>query len=495
MGTTDYTAEKRTTCNNNNNKKNSNNNNKNNNNNNTNAMPETVVPMTLRDKFMEDPFFTSSLSMMEKPSMNLSSSSCYSSSNASMSGEKTKNNSLVSSWRPWMIPRQWMMPRLLDHSFPEMKDCHLLGQEEDETKLEISLNTVGYKPEELKVNVCQDEVRVEGRHEEKNEEGKMMVRRQFVRRYTLPQEADRASIVSNLSQDGVMVITVPKLEKATETIKVEHVETVGDINNKVQQKEEERKRSRGEKRMDDFPGAGEMQARRRSLSKVGRSRVSSVERKNVEEQNKNDDTKEQLEIKESKKQIQDLHVPMTLRNTFFEDPFFKNTLANIENTREEFFKNARQSFEESIKHMQSRMMHATNQEGSELKSESNSQTPKMFNGDFDSLFDHKDIGVIQKVDDETKLEVHLDTGVYKPDELKVEAGKGVITVVGKHEEKDEAGQVRVSRQFCREFMIPQGCREEEVVSSLSKDGVLVVTAPTHKDRIQDGRRSVDIARS
>merc|ERR1712080_99956 len=104
-------------------------------------------------------------------------------------------------------------------------------------------------------------------------------------------------------------------------------------------------------------------------------------------------------------------------------------------------------------------------------------------------------GVIQKGDDETKLEVHLDTAGYKPDELKVEAGKGVITVVGKHEEKDEAGQVRLSRQFCREFMIPQGCREEEVVSSLSKDGVLVVTAPTHKERLQDGRRSVDIARS
>merc|ERR1711955_132625 len=125
-----------------------------------------------------------------------------------------------------MIPRQWMMPPPLDHSFPELKDCHLLGQE-DETKLEISLNTVGYKPEELKVNVCKDEVREEGRHEENNEEGKMMVRRQFVRRYTLPQEADRHSIVSNLSQDGVMVITVPKLDKdkevkATETIKVEH---------------------------------------------------------------------------------------------------------------------------------------------------------------------------------------------------------------------------------------------------------------------------------
>merc|ERR1719334_1513958 len=249
---------------------------------------------------------------MDKSSMKTSSSCCYSSPNSSVCGEKTGNNTgLVSSWRPWMIPRQWMMPPLLDHSFPELKDCHLLGQEEDETKLEISLNTVGYKPEELKVNVCQDEVRVEGRHEENNEEGKMMVRRQFVRRYTLPQEADRASIVSNLSQDGVMVITVPKVDKvkevkAAETIKVEHVETVGDINKKVQEKEDERKRSKGETRTDDFPGPGDMQASRRSLSKVGMSRASSEVRKDVEELKKNDDTNEQLETKDSKKQVEDL---------------------------------------------------------------------------------------------------------------------------------------------------------------------------------------------
>merc|ERR1712126_425149 len=495
MGTTDCFAEKRTASNNNNNSNHNNNSDKNN------KMPEIKVPMTLRDKFMEDPFFSSSLFMMDKSSMKTSSSCCYSSSNSSVCGEKTGNNTgLVSSWRPWMIPRQWMMPPLLDDSFPELSDCHLLGQEEDETKLEISLNTVGYKPEELKVNVCKDEVRVEGRHEENNEEGKMMVRRQFVRRYTLPQEADRDSIVSNLSQDGVMVITVPKLDKvkevkAAETIKVEHVETVGDMNNKAQEKEDERKRSRGETRMDDFPRPGEMQARRRSLSKVGRSRASSGERKNVEELKKNDETKEQLQMKESQKQMEELPVPMTLRNTFFEDPFFKNTLTNIENTREDFFKKARQNFEESIKQMESRMMHAINQESSDFKSEGHWMTPKNFNAELNSMFNDKDIDVIHCVNDETKLEVHLDTAGYKPDELKVEAGKGVITVVGKHMEKDSAGQVRVSRQFYREYMIPQGCREEEVVSSLSKNGVLVVTAPRHKSVLQEGRRNVDITKN
>merc|ERR1719219_732934 len=121
--------------------------------------------------------------------------------------------------------------------------------------------------------------------------------------------------------------------------------------------------------MDDFPGPGEMQARRRSLSKVGRSRASSEVRKNVEELKKNHETKEQLQMKESKKHMEDLPVPMTLRNTFFEDPFFKNTLTNIENTREDYFKKARQNFEESIKQMESRVMHAINQKSSDFKSE------------------------------------------------------------------------------------------------------------------------------
>merc|ERR1712115_192854 len=472
-----------------------------NNNNNNNKMPEIKVPMMLRNKFMEDPFFSSSLSMMEKPSMKTSSSCCCSSSNSSKSGEKTKNNTVMeSSWRPWMIPRQWMVPRLLDDSFPELSDCHLLGQQEDQTKLEITLNTVGYKPEELKVNVCKNEVRVEGEHQEKNEEGKMMVRRQFVRRYTLPQEADITYIESNLSKDGVMVITVPKVEKdkevkATETIKVEHVETVDDINNKVQEKENERNRSREETMKGDFQRSGEIKVRRRSISNVGRSRASSIVRNYVEKHQKNDETKKQREMKESEKQIDDFSVPLTLRNTFFEDPIFKNTLANIENTREKFFKNARLSFEESINHMESRMIPAINQESSELKNENNLITPKTINADFNSLFNHPDISVIQEVDDGTKLEVHLDTSGYTKDELKVEAGKGVITVVGKHQEKDESGQMRVSRQFYREYMVPQGCREEDVVSSLSRDGVLVVTAPRHKSQLLQGKRNVDIIRN
>merc|ERR1712038_1463765 len=94
----------------------------------------------------------------------------------------------------------------------------------DDTKMEISLNTSGYKPSELKVNVSDGEISIEGKHEEKSEEGHTMVSRQFSRKYTLPAEAKLTEVVSNLSQDGVMVITVPKEKKIQEERKmnVEH---------------------------------------------------------------------------------------------------------------------------------------------------------------------------------------------------------------------------------------------------------------------------------
>merc|ERR1719245_1757835 len=121
--------------------------------------------------------------------------------------------------RSLLMPRNWMMPKLFDDnlsSMMEMKDSNLLSMKNDDTKMEISLNTSDYKPSELKVNVADGEISIEGKHEEKSEEGPTMVSRQFSRKYTLPAGAKLAEAESNLSQDGVMVITVPKEKKIQE---------------------------------------------------------------------------------------------------------------------------------------------------------------------------------------------------------------------------------------------------------------------------------------
>merc|ERR1712168_129876 len=199
-------------------------------------MPETRVPMTLRDHFLQDPFFSSSWSDMESVRehfakqaqiMSQSFEDSWSNSEKSVTeiNDKNQNNSSMvqsgnsSGLRSLLMPRNWMMPKLFDDnlsSLVELKDSNLLSMKNDDTKMEISLNTSGYKPSELKVNVSDGEISIEGKHEEKSEDGHTMVSRQFSRKYTLPAEAKLTEVVSNLSQDGVMVITVPKEKKIQE---------------------------------------------------------------------------------------------------------------------------------------------------------------------------------------------------------------------------------------------------------------------------------------
>ncbi|XP_049819731.1 alpha-crystallin B chain-like [Aethina tumida] len=76
-----------------------------------------------------------------------------------------------------------------------------------------------------------------------------------------------------------------------------------------------------------------------------------------------------------------------------------------------------------------------------------------------------------------KFQVRLDVQDFKPEEITVKTIDGnAIQIEAKHEEKkDEYGFI--SRQFVRKFVLPQGHDLKGVVSTLSSDGVLTVTAP------------------
>jgi len=328
--------------------------------------------------------------------------------------------------RNLILPRQWMMPKVFEdnlNSLLDTKDSNLISLKNDDTKMEISLNTSGYKPSELKVNVADGEVSIEGKHEEKTEEGHTMVLRQFSRKYALPAGAKLTEVVSNLSQDGVMVITVPK-------------------ENKIEEVKDDQK----------------MKVEHKSSMKT------------------KDETKHS-----------DSHVPMNMRDSFFEDPFFKDNWLDIETSHKTFFEKSRKHFEENMKHFEENM--SDTKHNSLISNEF--KLPKILGEGSESIFNSKDSNLISTVNDESKMEISLDTTGYKPDELKVSAGQGMICVEGKHEEKTEAGQVMVSRQFSRKYSIPAGARVEEVVSNLSQDGVLVISVPK-REPIKQENRSVPI---
>lgn len=235
---------------------------------------ESRVPMTLRDSFFNDDFFrhswedfdklrsqmmaesqnfwkraeqemkmldTSSAgsSAMQQQQQSSSSSSnavrkessSSSSTGASSSGARDlmRSNSML---EPSIFPRRWMMPRMfgidsgaLDTTgafgedffsdklskmnlFQDKGDEQIIRMKDDDAKFELSLDTHGFRPDEIKVNVSGGMLAVEAKHEEKGDN--KFVLRQFSRKYTLPEGCEAARVNSNLSSDGVLVITAPK---------------------------------------------------------------------------------------------------------------------------------------------------------------------------------------------------------------------------------------------------------------------------------------------
>merc|ERR1712079_762885 len=188
-------------------------------------------------------------------------------------------------------------------------------------------------------------------------------------------------------------------------------------------------------------------------------------------------------------------VPVTMRDFFFDDPFFKNSWDDFDKVREGMFSESRdmwKRFDEDFRNMacmQNNIMLESPKDASIQESKTRYENGWMFprrwmlpglNPDMTKgldIFKTKDNDEIRVKEDDGKMEVSLDTSQYRPDELKVSVDKGVVTVEGKHEEKAEDGSKMVSRMFSKKYTLPSDAKAEDVVSNLSSDGVLVITAP------------------
>ena len=124
-------------------------------------MPETRVPMTLREHFLQDPFFKSAWDDMERMrgsffqnSSMLESSGQQQREEVSSNQEKSLANSSEDRFGKWLVPRTWMLPSLLDSDkMTKMTDSSVLSYSDSEHKLEISLNTSGYKAAESRAKL------------------------------------------------------------------------------------------------------------------------------------------------------------------------------------------------------------------------------------------------------------------------------------------------------------------------------------------------------
>ncbi|XP_014364952.2 protein lethal(2)essential for life [Papilio machaon] len=87
----------------------------------------------------------------------------------------------------------------------------------------------------------------------------------------------------------------------------------------------------------------------------------------------------------------------------------------------------------------------------------------------------RDVGSTIK-EEKDKFQVNLDVQHFSPEEISVKTADGFLIVEAKHEERqDEHGFI--SRSFTRKYPLPEGIEADMVMSKLSSDGVLSITAP------------------
>ncbi|HEY0721626.1 MAG TPA: Hsp20/alpha crystallin family protein [Gammaproteobacteria bacterium] len=129
--------------------------------------------------------------------------------------------------RAW--PRSWMQPFM--PSWPEMPNMNMRMPRIDvidkDDKVIVRAEVSGVKKEDLEISVSDDTVTIRGctRHEEKEEKGDYyrseISRGEFARTVTLPCAVDSDKSSAKL-EDGVLELTLPKLEKSKRhTIKVD----------------------------------------------------------------------------------------------------------------------------------------------------------------------------------------------------------------------------------------------------------------------------------
>jgi len=86
-------------------------------------------------------------------------------------------------------------------------------------------------------------------------------------------------------------------------------------------------------------------------------------------------------------------------------------------------------------------------------------------------------GISKVVVEDDTYKINVNVQDYKPEELIIKTVGNCVHFEAKHEESAADGHSYVSRNVSQSFTLPRGVDPETVTSSLSKQGVLTISAP------------------
>lgn len=138
-----------------------------------------------------------------------------------------------------LLPRHHssQIPMLFDQYLKELQKDFESVQKFDENGFQFRVDVQQFKPEEVTVTLKDNIVIVEGKHEERSD-AHGSISRQFTRKFALPKgQVDMEKLQSNLSSDGVLTITAPKLQAIEGSSRVIPITKTGPVKESIKEKE------------------------------------------------------------------------------------------------------------------------------------------------------------------------------------------------------------------------------------------------------------------
>ncbi|RWS10191.1 hypothetical protein B4U79_14046 [Dinothrombium tinctorium] len=105
---------------------------------------------------------------------------------------------------------------IVPHSMRRLQNNVRKGVKRNADGFKLQVDCTHFKPEELSVKTVDGELIVHGKHEERPDEHGY-VKREFTRRYTIPEGVETEHMNSSLDSEGTLTITAPRKKLKTES--------------------------------------------------------------------------------------------------------------------------------------------------------------------------------------------------------------------------------------------------------------------------------------
>ncbi|VDM40225.1 unnamed protein product [Toxocara canis] len=80
---------------------------------------------------------------------------------------------------------------------------------DDSEKFQVEVDVSQFRPNELSVNIRDNQLIIEGHHQERSDQAGT-IERHFVRKYALPQDVELTAVESRLSDSGLLTVFAAK---------------------------------------------------------------------------------------------------------------------------------------------------------------------------------------------------------------------------------------------------------------------------------------------